>query len=86
MYFFNMSSIKDPSISVFTGIGLLLFLFLPALILPNSNCLQKILFAKEGMKIFKFWKKEVLCIFGPKNQQQQQQQPFVVFPFLSTVK
>ena len=50
--FFNMSSIKDPSISVFTGIGLFLFLFLPALILPNSNCLHKILFVKEGIKIF----------------------------------
>lgn len=50
--FFNMSSIKDPSISVFTGVGLFLFLFLPALILPNSNCLHKILFAKEGIKIF----------------------------------
>ena len=52
MYFVNMSSIKDPSISVFTGIGLFLFLFLPALILPNSNCLHKILFVKEGIKIF----------------------------------
>ena len=50
--FFNMLSIKDPSISVSTGVGLFLFLFLPALILPNSNCLHKILFAKEGIKIF----------------------------------